>query len=181
MTSRAPALSATEYTLLGLIAQAEPAGPVHGYDLQRHLSEESLARVIRIEPGMMYHYLKKLAARGFITAEVASQQGRPARHLHTLTPEGRESLEAWVTTPVRSTREMRLEFLIKLWFARQQPDRATKLRDAQETVIRDTIASLQAQIDALPADDTFGREVLDLRLRQNTAIRDWMTALEAPR
>ena len=179
MTARMAAISASEYTLLGLIAQAEPEEPVHGYDLQRHLSDGSLGRVIRIEPGMMYHYLKRLAGRGLITAETASQQGRPARHLHTLTPAGSEALDAWVTAPVQSTREMRLEFLLKLWFARQDRDRAISLVRAQLGIIDRHIASLRSQTEALPPDDAFGRAVLDLRASQNAAIRDWLTALEA--
>lgn len=178
MTARVVALSATEYTLLGLIGQAEPDGPVHGYDLQRQLANSALALVIRIEPGMMYHYLKKLASRGLIAAEVASQQGRPARHLHTLTAEGRKTLDAWVDMPVQSTREMRLEFLLKLWFARRDPDRTTSLIRAQSGIIDRHIASLRSQIQALPPGDAFGRAVLDLRASQNAAIRTWLNHLE---
>lgn len=171
-------LGATEATLLGLIGQAEGDGPVHGYDLQRQLAESTLGRVIRIEPGMLYHYLKKLARRGLITAEVATQDGRPARHLHTLTAEGRNALEAWLAEPVASTREIRLEFLLKLWFARQRPGAAKALVRAQLAMIDQHIASLEAQIAALDAADRFGTDVLGLRLGQNRAIRDWLATLE---
>jgi len=178
MTSRAAAPSAMEFTLLGLVAQAEPGEPVHGYDLRRKLSEGSLARVIRIEPGMMYHYLKTLTRRGLITAEIVPQEGRPARHLHAVTPEGRAVLDEWITSPVESTREMRLEFLLKLWFARQDQDRAERLVQAQKAVIDRHIASLRAQYDSLPADDRFGQTVLALRTGQNLAIRVWLDHLE---
>jgi len=171
MTSRVATPGATEYALLGLIAQAASGEPVHGYDLQRRLSEGSLAQVIRLEPGMMYHYLKKLARRGLITEEVVPQEGRPARHLHTVTPPGRALLDAWSDTPVRSTREVRLEFLLKFWFARRDRDRALRLIRAQAQVIEGTIDALRSRIAALPTDDAFGRAVLDLRLGQNAAIR----------
>lgn len=171
-------MSSTEYTLLGLVAQAGDGRPVHGYDLQRHLGHSSLSHVIRIETGMMYHYLKKLAGRGLITAETESQEGRPARHLHTLTEAGRAALAAWTGEPVASTREMRLEFLLKLWFARQDPDGGERLVAAQAGVIDRHIASLEAQLDALPGDDRFGRDVLALRLGQNRAIRAWLASLE---
>lgn len=171
-------LGATEYTLLGLIARAQHGGPVHGYDLQRQLADSSLSHVIRVESGMMYHYLKKLAARGLITAEIASQEGRPARHLHTLTGEGRAALDAWIIEPVATTREMRLEFLLKLWFARQHASVVDRLIDAQIGVIDRHIASLEAQVAGLGADDRFGRDVLALRLGQNRAIRAWLAGLE---
>lgn len=172
------ALGATEATLLGLIAQAEGDGPVHGYDLQRQLAERALGRVIRIEPGMLYHYLKKMARRGLITAEVAAQDGRPARHLHTLTAEGRDALEGWLAEPVSTTREIRLEFLLKLFFARQRPGAAPALVRGQLAMIDRHIASLEAQAAALDADDRFGADVLGLRLGQNRAIRDWLATLE---
>ncbi len=171
-------LGATEATLLGLIGQAEGDGPVHGYDLQRQLAESTLGHVIRIEPGMLYHYLKKLARRGLVTADVAVQDGRPARHLHTLTVEGRTALDAWLAEPVASTREIRLEFLLKLWFARQRPDAAAALVRAQLAMIDRHIASLEAQIAALDDADRFGADVLGLRLGQNRTIRDWLATLE---
>jgi DNA-binding PadR family transcriptional regulator len=171
-------LSATEYTLLGLIARAETGGPVHGYDLQRHLADSSLSHVIRVESGMMYHYLKRLAARGLITAETASQEGRPARHLHTLTPEGRAALDAWIAAPVATTREIRLEFLLKLWFAREDAGVASRLIGDQMAVIDRHIASLEAQVANLAAGDRFGNDVLGLRLAQNRTIRDWLAGLE---
>lgn len=171
-------LSATEYTLLGLIARAGVDGPAHGYDLQRHLADSSLSHVIRVEPGMMYHYLKKLAGRGLITAEVSSQEGRPARRLHTLTAEGRAALEAWIVDPVATTREMRLEFLLKLWFARQDASAIARLISAQLGVIDRHIASLEDQMATLATDDRFGDDVLALRLGQNRAIRAWLAGLE---
>ena len=171
-------LSSTEYTLLGLIARSGHDGPVHGYDLQRHLADSSLSHVIRVESGMMYHYLKKLAARGLITAEIASQEGRPARHLPTLTETGRAALDEWSADPVATTREIRLEFLLKLWFARERPGGASTLITAQLGVIDRHIASLDAQVANLDADDRFGADVLGLRLGQNRAIRAWLAGLE---
>jgi DNA-binding PadR family transcriptional regulator len=171
-------LSATEYTLLGLIARAGHAGPVYGYDLQRQLADSSLSHVIRVESGMMYHYLKRLAARGLITAQVSSQEGRPARHLHTLTVEGRAALDAWVSEPVATTREIRLEFLLKLWFARDDARVAARLIGGQIAVIDRHIASLETQVANLAAGDHFGQDVLALRLAQNRTIREWLAGLE---
>lgn len=177
-TRRETAPSSTEFTLLGLIARAGQAGPVHGYDLQRHLAESSLSHVIRIESGMMYHYLKKLAGRELITAEISSQPGRPARHLHSLTDAGRAALAAWIVEPVGTTREMRLEFLLKLWFARQDAGQAPRLVGAQMGVIDQHIVSLEDQIATLGESDRFRADVLALRLGQNRAIREWLAELE---
>jgi DNA-binding PadR family transcriptional regulator len=181
-TSHQKTLSPTEFTLLGLIARAEvtSAGPVHGYDLARQMPELGLSHVIHIEPGMMYHYLKKLAKRGMITATVERQEGRPDRHTHTLTEGGRAVLDTWMVEPVVTTREIRLEFLLKLWFARQHPERAMQLIRAQREIIAQRIASLRRQRQALPEDDRFAHDVLSLRESQNLAIEDWLDHLEMP-
>jgi DNA-binding PadR family transcriptional regulator len=175
---RQPRLTPTEFTLLGLIGRAESTGPVHGYDLARRMPETGLSHVIHIEPGMMYHYLKKLANRGMITANIESQEGRPDRHTHTLTDEGRALVDAWMIEPVRTTREIRLEFLLKLWFARQHPDRASRLVTAQKEIIAQRIASLRTQREALPDGDRFAHDVLSLRESQNLTIEDWLNHLE---
>jgi DNA-binding PadR family transcriptional regulator len=179
---RQPKLSPTEFTLLGLIGRAESTstGPVHGYDLARRMPDTGLSHVIHIEPGMMYHYLKKLANRGMITATVESQEGRPDRHTHTLTDEGRALLDAWMVEPVPTTREIRLEFLLKLWFARQYPERAARLVTAQKEIIAQRISSLREQREALPEGDRFAHDVLTLRESQNLAIEDWLDQLEVP-
>ncbi len=170
---------AAECTLLGLIALA-PAGPegVHGYDLNRQVGEGALAEIIRLEPGMVYHYLKKLERFGLITTTVEQQTARPDRHLHVLTDEGRGRFDAWLAEPVQATRELRLEFLLKLWFARRlDAARANALVADQLAVVERLIASLRTQlarVDDASDDGRFARRVIELRLAQNEAARAWL-------
>lgn len=177
--ARRERLGAAEYTLLGLIAQAPAAREgVHGYDLNRQLGEGALAEIIRLEPGMLYHYLKKLERLGLIATTVEQQTTRPDRHLHVLTDEGRSRFDAWLAAPVQATRELRLEFLLKLWFARRlDAGRAETLVRDQLTVVARLIASLREQlggIDGATDDGRFARTVIELRLAQNEAARAWL-------
>jgi DNA-binding PadR family transcriptional regulator len=169
-----------EYTLLGLIAQAP--GGIHGYDLTRTLTDGTIGEIIRLEPGMLYHYLKKLDRRGYITSTRERQAGRPDRHLHALTPEGTAAFDAWLAEPVTATREMRLDFLLKLWFARKiDRDRALALVRGQRATLEGMIASLdrqRANVPAMSADDRFARKILELRLAQNRAAVAWLDELE---
>src|SRR5829696_68922 len=163
-----------EYALLGLLAVRGGAG--YGYDLARHFGGRSgpLGEIIRLEPGMLYHHLKKLARDRLVTTTVEEQSGRPARQTHAITEAGRGALDRWLREPVRATREIRLDFLLKLFFARQlDPTLARSLVAYQRRVCDDLAASLTAQRGSLDAEeasaDLFTRQVLDLRLAQTRA------------
>jgi DNA-binding PadR family transcriptional regulator len=175
---------AAEHALLGLLAQAEPGSSgVHGYDLLRQFADGALSDIIRIEPGMLYHHLKSLAKRGLLVTTVEHQATRPDRQMHAITEAGRVSLDEWMEEPVRATRELRLEFLVKLYLAQAHGAAViARLIAAQREVIDRLISSLEEQGDALDADApdaAFRHQVLELRLAQNRAARAWLDSLQA--
>jgi PadR family transcriptional regulator AphA len=174
-TSQQPA----EHALLGLLALA--GGTAHGYDLARQFRRgQPLGEVIRLEPAMLYKHLKKLATLDWLNMTVEEQQLRPPRQMCHLTPAGEAELRRWLSEPVAHTREVRLEFLVKLYFARQlDPALATRLAEEQRSVMSQLAESLTAQLAELPAagetdDATFRRLVLELRLQQTHAAADWL-------
>jgi DNA-binding PadR family transcriptional regulator len=181
MTSapREPRLGPAEHSLLGLLAEAG-AGGVHGYDLARHYTDGALGEIIRLEPGMLYHHLKKLDRYGLITTEVSPQPDRPDRRIHTLTPAGRAQLDRWLREPVRATREIRLDFLLKLVFARRlDPAHRAALIAQQRAVLAALAASLRTQMEAPETEERDDRAtVLRLRLLQTRAALEWLDELE---
>jgi DNA-binding PadR family transcriptional regulator len=181
MTSapREPRLGPAEHSLLGLLAEAG-AGGVHGYDLARHYTDGALGEIIRLEPGMLYHHLKKLDRYGLITTEVIPQPDRPDRRIHTLTPAGRAQLDRWLREPVRATREIRLDFLLKLVFARRlDPAHRAALISQQRAVLAALAASLRTQMEAPETEERDDRAtVLRLRLLQTRAALEWLDELE---
>ena len=182
MTARAmPA----EHAILGLLLREE--GSRHGYDLARYFSEtEPLGIVLRLEPAMLYHHLKKLARAGWVTQTVEQIGSRPPRQVYHLTPEGRDELYRWLREPVAHTREIRLEFLVKLYFARIfDPGLANMLITEQREMSASQASSLRERIDAIsktePSDDElFLRDVLELRLLQTESAARWLNDLETP-
>lgn len=174
-------LGPAEYAILGALAHRATADGVHGYDLSRYFSEGALAEIIRLEPGMLYHYLKKLARADLITSRVERQEGRPDRHVHTLTSQGQAALTAWLTSPVRATREIRLDFLLKLYLSRLiEPALADSLIADQHEVMRRLVDSLRSQATGIAPDTpdaVFHRAVLDLRLSQTRAALAWLESL----
>lgn len=185
-TTRLPAagnrqvrLGPAEHSLLGLLADSRYGG-IHGYDLSRHYSHGALGEIIRLEPGMLYHHLKKLDKYGLITTQTEHQPYRPDRHVHALTQRGRELLNGWLAEPVRATREIRLDFLLKLFFIRRlEPEKLDDLIAQQRSVLTKLSASLMAQgSESAAQPDALDRQmVLRLRLAQTTAALDWLDSL----
>src|SRR5690606_2496630 len=103
--------------------------------------------------------------------------------IYTLTDEGKAELLNWLREPVGHTREIRLEFLVKLYFARQlDPALASDLIRGQLDRSREVEANLQARLaESTAGADDFGRQVLDLRLLQTRAAISWLESLSPHR
>ncbi len=164
------------------------AGDGYGYDLARQFGAgQPLAEIIHLEPGMLYHHLKRLDKSGWIVGSLEPQGSRPPRQVYRITDAGQEELRRWLTEPVARTREVRLEFLVKLFFARRiDPGLAKRLLVEQRETFRRLVASLTEQRESLVTNDpgatragdrTFVREVLDLRLAQTQAALAWLERL----
>jgi DNA-binding PadR family transcriptional regulator len=168
-----------EHAILGLLSLDDGAG--HGYDLARHFVEgHPLGGVLRLEAGMLYHHLKKLERVGWLSSTVEPQGSRPPRQVYRITDAGRAELRRWLQEPVAHTREIRLEFLVKLYFARRfDPELAARLIAGQRSMSERLEESLAARLSALDAteegdDQVFSRLVLELRLAQTRAAIDWL-------
>jgi DNA-binding PadR family transcriptional regulator len=164
-----------------LLALSE-TGSGHGYDLARQFSPDApLGNVVRLEPGMVYHHLKKLERLGWVTVVPAEVQGRPARRLVALSQSGRIELERWLAEPVAHTREIRLDFLVKLYLALLlDPSLAVRLVDEQRERSSLLAESLTHQLRSASDESgrqsatRFGELVLDMRLAQTKAALAWL-------
>jgi DNA-binding PadR family transcriptional regulator len=138
-----------------------------------------LGDVLKLEPGMLYHHLKKLGRTGWVTVDVEPQGTRPPRQVYTLTEDGKTELLRWLREPVTHTRDIRLDFLVKLYFGRLlDPALAADLVRGQLEKSREMESVLESRLaeSASPAND-FGRQVLDLRLLQTRAAITWLESL----
>jgi PadR family transcriptional regulator AphA len=173
---------AAEHAILGLLALSE-SGMGHGYDLARQFSPEApLGNVVRLEPGMVYHHLKKLERLGWVTAVPETGSGRQTRRLFALSTSGRAELRRWLAEPVARTREIRLDFLVKLYLALLlDPALAVRLVDEQRELCARLVESLSNRLRKALGEgkhdvDTasFGDLVLDMRLAQTRAALAWL-------
>jgi DNA-binding PadR family transcriptional regulator len=72
--------------ILGLVQWMQP---VHGYDVRRELLSWSADKWANIQPGSIYHALRKLSEEGLLRAVNTEQVGgRPARTTYEMTDKG---------------------------------------------------------------------------------------------
>ena len=106
-----------EHALLGFLREK----PLHGYEIHRRMSDpEGLGLVWRIKQSQLYALLGKLEESGYVTSEVETQGNRPPRKIYSLTGHGSSIFLDWVENPVQHGREMRLNFMVKLFFAQME-------------------------------------------------------------
>lgn len=171
-----------EHALLGLLLLA--GGAAHGYELAKQFRRgQPLGEIIRLAPAMLYKHLKRLARLGWVEATFIEQVPRPPRQVCLLTAAGEAELWRWLNEPVMRTREIRLEFLVKLYLAmRIDPVLAPRLAKEQLGVIEQFARSLARQLDAAAGvmgehDAAFQQLVLQLRLEQTRAAAAWLDKL----
>jgi DNA-binding PadR family transcriptional regulator len=77
--------------ILGLVNWMQP---VHGYDVRRELLSWSADKWANVQPGSIYHALRKLTEEGLLREVTTEQVGsRPTRTTYEITPEGQDEFE----------------------------------------------------------------------------------------
>jgi DNA-binding PadR family transcriptional regulator len=150
-------------------------GPTHGYDLCRELRSR-LGEVWRLRTSHIYALLAGLEKDGLVRHERVDQEARPAKKIFSITDEGRLVFLGWLRSPVMNVRDIRLEFLAKLHFARfDSPTAVADLIANQLSVCRNGQKRLQKN-RALCKTDT-ECAALDFRLAMLKATVAWLLRL----
>jgi PadR family transcriptional regulator AphA len=109
----------TRFAVLGLLS----IRPMSGYDLKQVI-ESSTRNFWNESYGQIYPVLRELTASGLTVKEDEPKETGRARHVYSLTPEGRDELQRWLTSPVEP-QQVRNELLLKLFFGGQVPVEAS--------------------------------------------------------
>jgi PadR family transcriptional regulator AphA len=167
-----------EYAILGLLESQ----PMHGYELFQQFQSGILRQIVHLEMSQMYAFLKKLERLEYIEAELEPQGVRPPRKIFHLTDAGRSIFLEWLTTPVERPREIRVLFLLKLYFVQRiVPKQTAHLIDQEVIACRTFLDHLEAQRlpDARTSDTAFlDHVVLRSRIHQTRALLDWLSELQ---
>lgn len=170
MCPRRAAPLTLEFVLLGLLMES----PAHGYELHQKLHTlQPLSQVWKVGQPQLYALLDKLAGQNLLAGRLLPGEGHPDRQRYSLTETGRKRFADWCAAPVPHARDMRQEFLAKLYFARRTGD-ARALIKRQRAACRNWLNSLSEQNQALTSHQMDDRLVFDFRLRQVQALLDWL-------
>jgi DNA-binding PadR family transcriptional regulator len=157
-----------EYVILGILMQKER----HGYEIHHHFSS-GLGRVWHAGISLVYALLKRLEAAEKVISTVETQDARPAKHIYSITEKGRDAFLQWVNTPLERIRDLRLEFLAKLFFIRK-----LNLSGINELISKQIIV-FQGQLQDIKqknaiSEDAFDHLVSRFRIGQIEAVLAWL-------
>ena len=172
------ALLTGEYAVLGLLA----IRPMHGYEMARYFDRDELNLVCPIEQSLLYTYLRNVEGRGLVRWTEEREGARPPRKRFELTDEGYELVHAWLRQPVARIREIRLDFLVKLYIL-GQVDQAAERRLLGEQI--GVCQRYRDELAAAPAVDGFHALVRGSKRSAVEATLSWLMEyaweLEHPR
>jgi PadR family transcriptional regulator, regulatory protein AphA len=111
--SPTPAFRATDYALLGVLAQG---GPMSGYDAKAYL-DASVAQFWSESFGQIYPALERLRRAKLVRSRADTASPR-ARKVYEITDAGRKTLAAWLADPPEPERP-RSEAILKTFLGDQ--------------------------------------------------------------
>jgi len=172
--TRSQAPLSLEYILLGFLCE----NPIHGYDLYKKISHfEGIALVWHIKQSQLYALLDRLESDGLLTSTIIPGEAHLLRKEYQATPVGRQSFLAWVSSPVGHGRDMRQEFLAKLYFAQKSGARQAaglELIEEQKIVCGEWLASLQISYANTSDGQRYERMIFQYRIAQTQAMLEWL-------
>jgi DNA-binding PadR family transcriptional regulator len=133
--------------ILGLVRWMQP---VHGYDVRRELLSWSADKWANVQPGSIYHALRKLADEGLLRAVTTEQVGaRPARTTYEVTPTGEEEFETLLRAQWWQLNERPDPFTAAFSFLPALPreEAAAALRN-RANLLRAGIESMRASLES---------------------------------
>lgn len=165
-----------EHALLGFLREK----PLHGYEMHQQLqAAQALGLVWQIKQAQLYALLNKIESEGLIAGETVAQDGRPPKRLLHLTGAGGAAFDTWLRTPVAHGRDLRIEFLAKLfWVQRASPGHVQQLITIQRETCRSWLVAVTAEIGDSAAQP-YAWLVHQFRRGQIEAMLHWLDTCEA--
>ncbi|SCF36887.1 DNA-binding transcriptional regulator, PadR family [Micromonospora viridifaciens] len=133
--------------ILGLVRWMQP---VHGYDVRRELLSWSADKWANVQPGSIYHALRKLTDEGLLrTVSTEQVGGRPARTTYEVTAKGEDEFETLLRAQWWQLHEPPDPFVAAFSFLPAMPreEAAAALRN-RANLLRAGIESMRASLES---------------------------------
>ena len=159
---------ATEYALLGALM----SGPRHGYEILQFL-ETGLGPAWRVSTSQLYALLKRLDKEGLVGSTLEAQETRPPKRVFSIMPQGEKHFQEWLKSPTNHVRDLRIEFLAKLFFFHNLGlQGGNALVEAQIALMEQVKQKLMAKKQAEQND--YNRLVYGFRISTLTGWLTWL-------
>jgi len=172
MTNKSEPFHTSEYALLGFLV----AGPCHGYDLHKRLTDAAgIGMVWGVKIANMYAQLDKLARKRYITGTLQANDQRPARMEYSLTATGEAEFNRWLTQLVEHPRDFRHEFMTRVYFlSLYHPAQLEDLVSRQLEVCQQWLKNTVEKEDSTSQSTSFENLTIHFRLTQIQSIVEWL-------
>jgi DNA-binding PadR family transcriptional regulator len=133
--------------VLGLLRMA---GPLHGYEVRRELLSWGSAEWANVQPGSIYHALRKMAEEGLLTEAGTEQVGaRPARITYEITAKGEAEFQTLLRSYWWRTESSKDPFLAAFSFVPELPrEEAVAALRTRAKQLRSTADGLRASMES---------------------------------
>ena len=164
----------TEYALLGALM----TGPKHGYEIMQFL-ETAIGSTWYVGTSQLYLLLKKLEQDGLLGSSMETQDTRPPKRIFSLNPAGKKSFLDWLHSPTKHVRDLRIEFLAKLFFFdRLSLKGGAQLIKAQTQVLEQIRERIKQREEK--EKDPFNRLVFGFKIATVEAWLGWLVKQAKP-
>jgi DNA-binding PadR family transcriptional regulator len=161
--------SPAAYLALGFLAER----PAHAYELRERL-RQGLGSLWHVATSQLYAVLHRLEAEGLVRSTITEGRGA-ARFVYTLTERGEGALWQWAEAPVGRPRDLRGEFLAKVYFLRRlAPERLPALLRAESRCLERLRQRLADAQRVLTDDPEVGHLAASFRLTQVESALSWL-------
>ena len=157
-----------EYALLGVLM----TGPKHGYEMHTYFSS-NMDQFWHLSMSQIYALLKRMEKNGVVISKGEWQNNRPAKKIFSITQTGKEGFLSWIYSPVNHVRNLRIEFMAKLFFIKElKLKRATDIIDQQIAILQEKLHLLQPPKENTM--DEFQKALHSFKIVQTSSAIEWL-------
>jgi DNA-binding PadR family transcriptional regulator len=161
-----------ELAILGLLKER----PMHGYQLQRELSEQ-LGGLWRVSYGSLYPSLRRLERGGAITSQPGAAGGR-RKTVYTITDEGERLFLELLVEPPQENQTEDARFRVRVAFFRYlPPETRVRLLERRRQGLQDRLAEITSHLRTSGTTDDYQRALLEHARAGTESDIAWLTEL----
>jgi DNA-binding PadR family transcriptional regulator len=165
-----------EYAALGFLLEE----PMHGYALRTRI-EQGFGSLWRVASSQLYQVLRRLETHALLERAATEADAGPSRIVYRVTDKGASTFWDWAEAPVHAMRDVRVEFVGKLYFTRRLRLSAVgPLIDRQIAALKSMQEHIQSHAPSESDDPTLQSAWQAFQLSTLDQFDQWLRELRPP-